>query len=250
MFIGAGDPYAYTNHVFTTNTTHAFTGLESNVTYRFAVSAVSTSGLESELSREVWATIPRGPGTYETLLATNVLEMTNTVVLRGRVDQMAGPFGAFFEVVQSTNMCGTVNTVIPDQSVHADGTNLTITASTPLDKGTYTVQLVVTNALQFMTADPVTFSTTSVVPVRLRIQVVLQESPEASGTNWTDRHLDEVVMPWPTNGATFYRSKMGHAVDYEERFMVHAFPSTNEVKAYETNKAIVVPAHAPLPPGL
>lgn len=250
VYIGAGIPGAYTNHVFTTNTTHAFTGLESNVTYRFAVTAVSQAGLESEFSREVWGTIPKGPETYETLLATNVFEMTNVVTLRGRVDQLAGPFGAFFEIVQSTNMCGTLNSIIPDQLVRADGTNLTITASTPLGKGTYTVQLVVTNALQFMIAEPVTFTTTAMVPIRLRIQVALQESQAADGTNWVERHLDEVAMPWPTNGTAFFRSKMGHAIDYEERFVISAFPSTNDVKSYETNKAIVVPSSVPMPPGL
>lgn len=206
----------YVGNVTTTNTEATATGLLPGTTYYFTVTAFNVYG-ESAPAEEINYTTPGQGFVAQTLFPTN-LTSTN-VVIQGRVADLAGTFGAFFEWSEGTNLnLVSPNVLLPSPHLFTDVADVTIQATLPIGRTNYTYRLVVTNAVARFEAAPQTISTQVPKPVRIRFKVeIIQTAQLGPQADWDAVEVAEVVIPYPENGgdSRFYQARMAYDIEYE-----------------------------------
>lgn len=206
----------YSSTATTTNTQVTASGLLPGTTYFFVVTAFNAYG-ESWPSNEINYTVPGAGFLAQTLFPTN-LTATN-VVIQGRVADLAGTFGAFFEWSEGTNLNpAALNVLVPPVSLFTNEADVTISATLPIGRTNYAYRLVVTNEVARFEATPRTISTQVPKPVQIRFKVeIIQTTQLGTNADWEAIEVAEVVIPYPEGAGEnrFYQARMAYDIEYE-----------------------------------
>lgn len=227
--------------IVTNGTVATVSNLTQNATWFFVVTAINTSGLESDYSNEVSATVQGESFMVRTLMATN---MTRTnVTLVGYADKLAGEFDFYFEWSPGTNLASVPFAIVADISSLTNATNVTLRAKIDTVRTNYTYRLVATNQSSRVLGSAVTFSTIPPTPVRIRVVVkILQSAAIGESAQWTNLAEIDKVIPWPPIGNGFFKPEFQVAVEYD-----HDLPVPDPIVNVEEMRRVLNLALPPLP---
>jgi hypothetical protein len=198
----------YTNTVNVgTNLSGTVTGLVPGVSYFFAVTAHTATGLESDFSNEATYTA----NTSDVVLTTGspIYASWSNVTLNGSVAGISAPYGVWFEVCQGTNFVLGNSVRVGDQSGIGNPQ-----ASMDTLRTNYVYRVCASNVAHVYKAAVRPFSTIPPAPLKIRFKVDLIESASLDSTNWLESFSSIVSFSIPPDvSQKFYRSILSYQTE-------------------------------------